>query len=508
VKAVLTKFTPYKGIGLYIGEHEVAVSQVASTPLGQVEIARHCETYEPEQLAAVVTRLVKSLAGSRNRIVPVALGICARRVFYSTRPYRTENNGATPQALLREVWHSPNVCIDEMTVEMVTSEFGKDKLASLVSCRTEYLAGLLKMLTGCGIRPVLTEPSPFALLRAGLKERRVRRTTVALRVFLSDQDALAMITSGPTCVLWNSFKLPAGREPSTLCSAIRSCQTMASHCGIDTAAEVVIVHGRPDLRKDLTDEEFVKRVGVPVSCCDGPELGPQEIAFGLALGSLGSQSSMALDLSRSMKASPTVWQIVPWGEIAVQIALVVCVAFFMMARWHGVEQAVAPVTADLAKHGWQRGKPQGELTKERDFLSQRVEAIRKFIGTRVVWARFTSDISGRLPRTANLTGLQGFCELEDGNTKTKSKKSLIVRASAPIAKDGSTPQEIDQFLNTLHDSPLLHRDFPIASLADIKWAEVKRKDSVPEALFTVICLAKPSGPPAAPGEHGGKEEHK
>ena len=33
MKAVLTRFTPYKGIGLYIGDHEVFVSQVASTPL-------------------------------------------------------------------------------------------------------------------------------------------------------------------------------------------------------------------------------------------------------------------------------------------------------------------------------------------------------------------------------------------------------------------------------------------------------------------------------------------
>ena len=39
---------------------------------------------------------------------------------------------------------------------------------------------------------------------------------------------------------------------------------------------------------------------------------------------------------------------------------------------------------------------------------------------------------------------------------------------APISPDGSTPREIDAFLESLRNHPLLQRDFPLVELADIK----------------------------------------
>ena len=160
MKAVLTRFTPYKGIGIYIGEHDVFISQVANTPFGSSEIVHASAAYEPDKLSETVNRLIAPLVRSRKRACSVNLGLCPRSVFYSTRPTRGESAPAEAQTLLREVLQSPNVCIDEMTVEMQTSEFGKVRLASVVSCRTEYLTGLLKTLQKCGVRPLRTEPAP------------------------------------------------------------------------------------------------------------------------------------------------------------------------------------------------------------------------------------------------------------------------------------------------------------------------------------------------------------
>jgi hypothetical protein len=507
VKAVLTRFTPYKGIGIYVGEHEVFVSQVASTPLGSSEIAHASEPYEPDKLAETITRLIAPLSRSRKRPCSVTLGLCPRRVFYSTRPTRVESAPAEAQTLLREVLQSPNVCIDEMTVEMQTSEFGKIKLASVVSCRTEYLAGLLKILKKCGVRPLRTEPAPLALLRAGAQRRRTRRSTIAIRLFLSDHEAIAIVTAATTCVLWKSFSLPKGRELPTICSSIRSCQAMAARCGIDSQPDVAIIHGRQDLREALLAEDFAKKAGLPVVCCDGPELNGEAVAYGLALSSLSQQAGQGLNLSRSLTPAPSLWQIFPKGELAVQIALVACMALVMFLHWRTLGESEGPLHSELAKHAWVGSKTQAELNKEQQFLSKRVEAIRKFSSTRIVWNRFTADISNRLPDHATLLLLQGIDELQDPKSKIPPKKSYTLRAQSPIPQDGSTPKQIDQLLSGLRESPLLQQDFPIIALSDIKCPPVDKKNEISQALFTVICLPK-SGTSSAASSGEEKEGHK
>jgi hypothetical protein len=509
VKAVLTRFTPYKGIGLYIGEHEVFVSQVASTPFGSSEIAHASEPYEPDKLAETVTRLIAPLARSRRRACSVTLGLCPRRVFYSTRPTRVESAPAEAQTLLREVLQSPNVCIDEMTVEMQTSEFGKSKLNSVVSCRTDYLAGLLKALQKCGVRPQRTEPAPLALLRAGVQKRRTRRSTIAIRLFLSDHEAIAVVTAAATCVLWKSFSLPTGRELPTICSSIRSCQAMAARCGIDSQSDVAIIHGRKDLREALAGGDFAKQAGLPVVCCDGPELNGAAVAYGLALSSLAQQTGQGLDLSRSLTPAPSLWQIFPKGELAVQLALVACMALIMVFHWRSLADSEGPLRGKLAQHSWVGSKTQAELNKEQQFLSKRVEAIRKFADTRIIWTRYTADISNRLPDHATLLLLQGIYELEDPRSKIPPKKSYTIRAQSPIPQDGSTPKQIDQLLAGLRESPLLQQDFPVVGLSDIKCPPVDKKNEISQAMFTVICLPKSGTSSAASGpEQPAKEGHK
>ena len=43
MKSLLAKMSMRRFVGLYLGEHEVAVSEVAVTPLGPVEIASRTE---------------------------------------------------------------------------------------------------------------------------------------------------------------------------------------------------------------------------------------------------------------------------------------------------------------------------------------------------------------------------------------------------------------------------------------------------------------------------------
>ncbi len=491
MKALLAKLTPHKGIGLYVGDDEVVVSLVASTPLGVVEIACRRESFADGEPAEVIGRLLKPLMKSPKRSPPIAVGIPARRVFFSTRPINGANASASPQALLREVLQSPNVRIDEMTVEVAKGDFGKTKLASIASCRKEYLRDVLQVLQQCGVQPYRTEPAPLALLRVGNRARRARRSKKpVLRLFLGKAEALVIVTAGNVCVFWKSFKLAGGREVPTLLAALRSSRAMIRNFGIDTPADVVIAHGRADLREALTAEKFVQAAGAPVVWCSEPELSGEAIAYGLALSCVVEQPNQAIDLSRSMTPSPSLWQIFPWGEVAVQIALVLCMGLFLLDRSHGAEKAVTPVQAELAKHSWVGRKQYTDLEREQKDLAQKVNAIGKFVSTRILWSNYTYDISLRLPTSATLKSFQGVCELSGKRkSKSKPKKSFMIMATAPVDADGSTPKDIDRFLDALRNHPLLQKDFPIVEVTEIKTAEATRGEP-PQAYFTVICLPK------------------
>jgi hypothetical protein len=494
LKALLAKFMPYKGIGLYIGEREIAVSKVARTPLGNVELESHSQSYEPEQFADVVGELLAKVEAGGKHPYPVAVGIPARRVFYSTRPLPTGKESGSAESVLREVMQSPNVCIDELAVQVVKGRYAKRSLASVASCRRDYLLDLLEVLQQAGVQPFRTEPAPLALLRSANDKRRIRKSRPALRLFLGDGEALAVAVAGPVCVFWKSFKLVAGNEQAALRAAIRSCQTLIGRFGIDAPLDVALVHGREDLREVLTGEAFSKQVGVPVVWCSEPGLTGSSAAYGLALGCVQEQPGDAINLTQSMTPQPTIWQIFPWSEVSVQVALVLCMALFLFGHARHVQQAVVPVNLELAKRAWAANKSQADLNKEQRELLQQVEAVKKFVSTRVRWTEYTHDVAERLPEKSTLTLFQGMCELEDGGKKPK--KLFTVRAEAPIDSNGTMPTQVDDFLTSLRGDPLLKRDFPNVELTDIKTTQPARKEESATAIFTVLCVPKATAAPA------------
>ena len=105
MKALLAKIAIRKGVGLYLGEHEVAVSKVAATPLGPVELVGVTAPYTPEDLPSVLERLLLPLVG-RKRRVPVTVGLPGNRIFFGTRLIRSSRrehapSGAAKGALVR-----------------------------------------------------------------------------------------------------------------------------------------------------------------------------------------------------------------------------------------------------------------------------------------------------------------------------------------------------------------------------------------------------------------------
>jgi hypothetical protein len=504
VRAFLAKFSPQKAMGVYVGDHEITLSKVAGTPFGPVRLSCTKVAYQSEALGHALRQLLESAIGKKRAgAVPVAVGMPALRVFFSTRPIRTTDTEASPQVLLHEVLQSPNICIDDMVVEVIKAQPGKRKLASIVSCRKKYLSGLLEALDGFGIHPFRLEPAPCALLRAAVRAQRTPgRSKTLLRIILGESQGISIVTAGELLVMWRFFNLAPGQESEAICSAYRAMQALIVHCGIEAPIDAVMLHGRGDLRDKFS--EVREKIEPRLTWSDQPGLDDNAIAFGLAIGCLGLQTQEAFDLSRSAKPLPSLSDIFPWGELAFQFVLIVCMGVILFLHSRALNESYTAIQLEVAKRTWQADLSEAQLEKEKKDLDQKVEAMRKFLGNRIIWTSYTHDLAYRLPANATLNAFYGLCELEATGKQAqiiKPKKQFVIKAASPITKNGRTPEEVDAFLTALRGDPLLQHDFPLIELADIKWFQPNLRDQ-PIAVFTVICLPGLDGSAPAGGAKG------
>ena len=216
------------------------------------------------------------------------------------------------------------------------------------------------------------------------------------------------------------------------------------------------------------------------------------IAFGLALGCL-NQGQPGFDLSRGLKPRPSLREIFPWGELALQTSLMICVALLFTARSAQMTRTYQAAKTETSRHKCLRQASEADLQKEKTDLQQKVDAIRHFVESRVLWSAYTHDLPGRLPPHAQLASIQGLCELEHFGAKSegtvKPRESARAAGQRPLAADGSSPREIEVLLSALRNHPLLKQDFPDVELADIKRFQLYH-GAPASANFTVICQPK------------------
>jgi len=85
--ALAEKLAFHRAIGVYVGDQEVTVCQVALGPLGPVELSSQTRTYEAETLPGVLDGMLKPLLpGRRSFRAPVSIGLPTLRVFFASRP--------------------------------------------------------------------------------------------------------------------------------------------------------------------------------------------------------------------------------------------------------------------------------------------------------------------------------------------------------------------------------------------------------------------------------------
>jgi hypothetical protein len=328
-----------------------------------------------------------------------------------------------------------------------------------------------------------------------------------LRLFLGASEGLALLTASGWPLVPRSFEFSTEDMAGAIVSNVRTLDALGKLSGTDANIDTVIIHGRHELLEQTDVAALEKQLDVRIQWHAGPALDGGSVAYGVAMGCV-QVKAQEFDLARSLKPRQSLWEIMPFAEMAVQFVVVLCLALYLLHRSNELSAEYAATRAQTESRPWMNGLMEQQLTKQKQELDQKVGAIRKFLSTRVVWTEYTHDLPEKLPANAKLSSFHGVCEMEKKgkNVTVKPKKSLTLRIGSLIAHDGAAPEAIDAFLDSLRENTLLKRDFPQVELADIKWYQ-PFIGAQPTAFFTIVAMPKAPTPGEAAAGAKSKGAH-
>jgi hypothetical protein len=487
VKLLLAKFAFRRAVGLYLGDHEVAISEVASTPLGPVEISSCSEACEPDKAEDVLRRLMAPMLSRKQRL-SAAVGLPNSRIFFGTRLTRTGGE-VTAELVLQKVFSSPNIRVEDLTVDLIRSDVGRMPVASVAACRKKYMGSVISLLSHLGIRPHCAEPEACAMVRIAAQLHHFpRRNKNLLCVFLNAGHGLAVLVTGGVPLAWRQFVLTPGSESLVILSAARTLQTQYKHYGIESAADYAMIFGRADLHEQLKREQFPSDLGTRVIWHEGPELSGHSTAYGLALGGLSSEPE-GFDLSRHLKPQPSIREIFPWGDLVFVILFVVCMGAILGFHYMKLKDMALHVQTESSQYQ-SPGNISKNLEKEEKEIRQKIDAVRDFLTARVLWTANIESVTDCLPGTTKLADFDGLAV-----ACKQISKSLTLRTVAMLPEDGTigVPPDIDLFINNLRKSDVLKQNYPVFELPDIKRAFLRDKAGAATATFTIVGLPQGKG---------------
>jgi Tfp pilus assembly protein PilN len=371
-----------------------------------------------------------------------------------------------------------------------------NQLWTLAACRRELAQQLFSTVLDAEIHNVRLQPGPLSLLFVMKRQPRNSKSwKVIMRVFLHASGGLAVLVIDGRIVLWREFAYSTEQRLKIVKSAIQTVWAYAATSLSNLAVDGIILEGykAEELAKGITDD-----LGIEVVITEGEGFTDAQCSYGLALSTKKNSEQTGLDLFRTLRKAPSIWAMFPLKRAIVVTIAAVCMGFMMWQKIEELNDKYKNFKRQNASYEWSHGKRTGEISKERKQLLAEVQAVTKFLSTRVIWSDYLSDLPTRLPTNACLSNIWAVCELKEMNKKKqgrKVKQSLTMRGVTKFDEGVAAPQEIDAFLESLRNVELLRRDFPQVQLAEIKW---RREGSSEIAMFTIVAMPKE--------KTGGKDE--
>ncbi len=475
-------------VGVYLADGRLTMTRVAGTLSGATVVARHQqELNEQSASEALKDLLEKQLTARERRRLPVCIGISPEQTFFSTCPEpETEGNtGVSTGQLLSACGMGDMAAGEQAVVGFVGMKLRGSSVYSVAACRRELAEELCSAAQEAEVQDFRLEPGPWSLLR-GAKGKIPGRWKTAVCVLLAEAGGLAILVIHDQPVLWRRFALPSGPEARSIASAVRSLQVYALQKLGVSRVDGLAIHG--EMAQNLADE-ISSFLSLDTTGISNQGLNADVYSLGLALSAKKSQEK-AMDMFQALKPPPSLSKMFPKKLAAFVLLVIGAMGFLLWDKLQSLDQEYQIVRQQNSSSKWARKMKTAEIVKERKTLSGEVSAVENFLATRIIWSDYLRDLPSRLPPNAYLSSVWGFAEFK-GMSKRKqrvrSNRSLTMRGVTQFADRESAPIEIDSFLNSLRNVEILRRDFPIVTLAEIKWRREAGKET---ALFTIIALPK------------------
>jgi len=482
-----------RALGAYLTPDRVVLTEVAGTPVGTAVVGQHkLAVSDAGPAEALKQWLTANMTPRQRRHTPVCVGVGAEQAFFTTRFFDVgqRKEPPSPKALLEACGAANAWDKNEAAADYVKTKLPGGQAFSLAAVKRDLAEKIYDALREAGVRSARLEPAPWSLLQAADRQAKPpRKWRVVVRVLLAEAGGLAILSLDGRPVLWRRFTLDRLRPAFSITSAVRTLQIHArrsfdirSLCGI-------LIQGAADdeLAGQVEDE-----TGVSTQAAGGD--GPSDPQYGLALAlSAKNGKEQSLDLMRGLRPPPSIRETFPWKLAALVLFLGGCLTVLLWNESTALASQCEYLDQQTALHEWAAGMTTRDISRQRSTLVTEVNAVRRFLTTRILWSNYLRDLPTRMPPNACLSSIFACSEMEDTSKKKqkqKAKKSMTLRGMARFADRGRAPKEIDSFLESLRGMERLTHDFPLVQLAEIKW----RKEGKSEiAMFTVLALPKKQG---------------
>lgn len=480
-------------VGIYLANGRLTMTRVAGTLGGTAVVTRHQQEMDGQSASEALKDLLETQLTVRERKhLAICIGISPEQTFFSTCPEpETEPGGATSSEKLLAACGMGNMGAGgEAAVGFVSKKLRGANFCSVAACRHELAEKLSAAARKAKVEDCRLEPGPWSLLRAA-KGKVPGRWRTAVCVLLGEAGGLAMLLIRGQLVLWRRFALPKGPEARSIASAVRSLQVHAlQRLGVGHI-DGLAIQGK--ITRDLADDiaAFLSLATVVIS---DQSLDADLYSLGLAM-SARKPEDKCMDMLQALRRSPSLSKIFPRKLLAVALLLVGAMGLLLWDKSRSLEQEYQFLKQQNASYKWAQDLQTQQIEGESKMLQAEVGAVRKFLSTRIIWSDYLRDLPSRLPPNTYLSNIWALAELKEmGKRKheKKTNKSLTIRGATRFSDRESAPKEIDAFLESLRNVEILRRDFPIVTLAEIKW---KRESGTDTAMFTIIALPrKKKGP--------------
>jgi hypothetical protein len=163
--------------------------------------------------------------------------------------------------------------------------------------------------------------------------------------------------------------------------------------------------------------------GIPVEIIEGDGFTDAKCSFGLALSAKGNEEQTNLDLFRVLRDEPSILDMFPWKRAASVVFMIACMGFIMWQKVAGLTGEYNNFKQQNASHEWSEGQRTGEISNERKQLLTEVQAVSKFLSSRIIWSDYLRDLPTRLPMNACLSNIWAVNELKEMNKKKKGSNN-------------------------------------------------------------------------------------